>query len=270
LLHVRLTGQAFLPVKYIGKDRFRYDAVVAEIQFVREKDTVTSLVLHQNGREVPAKRSGDAMQSETPEAMAPDEKPKEAAGLEIPKNELEAFTGIYTSKAGEQFTVIRRDDELHVSLFGQAFHPVKYLGKDRFQYQTIEAEFQFERVNKIVTSVVFHQNNREVPAERTGNAPQLIFPDAKTLEGYAGVYDLLPGKGKGGGPTVKTLTFSMNHDTLMIQFDGKQPAQPMFASKADWFDYRGTKGVEFQRDASGAVTGLVLHLHGSDFAGKKR
>jgi hypothetical protein len=45
-----------LPVKFIGEDRFGYDGVVAELQFVRENGAVTALVLHQNGREVRAKK----------------------------------------------------------------------------------------------------------------------------------------------------------------------------------------------------------------------
>jgi len=266
-LHVQLTGQAFLPVKYIGEDRFRYDAVVAEIQFAREKDAVTSLVLHQNGREVPARRGGDA-----PQQKAPD-----AAELKLSEKDLEAFTGVYSSKSDEEFTVIRRGDQLHVRLFSQTFYPVKYLGKDRFRYQTIEAEFQFERVNKVVTSLVFHQNNREIPAERIANAPQLIFPDVKTLESYVGVYDIQPGqlvRGLKAPPKVpvgaRVLTISLNNDTLMARLDGfSSPGRPIFATALDTFEFLRVP-LEFQRDKSGTVTGLILRQVGSDLSGKKR
>lgn len=60
-LRIRLTGQAFLPARFLGQDRFAAVGVPAEVQFARDSaGRVTQLTLHQNGRAVPATRSTDA------------------------------------------------------------------------------------------------------------------------------------------------------------------------------------------------------------------
>jgi serine-type D-Ala-D-Ala carboxypeptidase/endopeptidase len=56
-LEVQLTGQPFFPVYASAKDRFFYKVVDAQIEFTRDAaGAVTGLVLHQNGRTLPAKR----------------------------------------------------------------------------------------------------------------------------------------------------------------------------------------------------------------------
>lgn len=56
-LMAQLTGQAALRIYPSEKDEYFYRAVDARISFVRDQqDKVTSLVLHQNGRDLPAKR----------------------------------------------------------------------------------------------------------------------------------------------------------------------------------------------------------------------
>ncbi len=56
-LLIQLTGQQFLPVYASAKDHFFYTAVNAQIDFLRDANgAVSSLVLHQNGQNVPAVR----------------------------------------------------------------------------------------------------------------------------------------------------------------------------------------------------------------------
>ena len=189
-----------------------------------------------------------------------DEKRSEAPEQKLTAAELDAFTGVFASGPQARFTVIRRDDHLHVRLTGQPFFPVKCIGKDRFRYDAVAAELQFVREKDAVTSLVLHQNGREVPAKRSGEAPHLEFPDAKTLDAYAGEYSLFPGK---------VFTITRKDDTLLAQLSG-QPAVPVFATKTDWFEYDVVEAaLEFQRDKSGTVTGLILHQNGKH-AAKKR
>ena len=192
--------------------------------------------------------------------MSRDEKRSEAPEQKLTAAELDALTGVFASGPQARFTVIRRDDHLHVRLTGQPFFPVKCIGKDRFRYDAVAAELQFVREKDAVTSLVLHQNGREVPAKRSGEAPHLEFPDAKTLDAYAGEYSLFPGK---------VFTISRKDDTLLAQLSG-QPAVPVFATKTDWFEYDVVEAaLEFQRDKSGTVTGLILHQNGKH-AAKKR
>jgi len=188
------------------------------------------------------------------------EKPSDAPEQKLTAEELDAFTGVFESSPQARFTVIRRDDHLHIRLTGQPFFPVKYIGKDRFRYDAVVAEIQFARKKDAVTSLVLHQNGRQIPAKRTGDAPHVEFPDAKALDAYTGEYPLFPGK---------ILTISRRDDTLLAQLTD-QPAMPVFATKADYFEYDVvTAALEFQRDKSGTVTGLILHQNGKH-AAKKR
>jgi CubicO group peptidase (beta-lactamase class C family) len=57
-LFVQATGQSKLPVFASAKDEFFYKAVDARISFTRDAEgKVTGLVLHQNGRDMPAKKT---------------------------------------------------------------------------------------------------------------------------------------------------------------------------------------------------------------------
>ncbi|MEK7953942.1 serine hydrolase [Luteolibacter soli] len=189
-----------------------------------------------------------------------DEKRSDAPEQKLSEKELDAFTGVYSAGPQVSFTVIRRGEQLGVRLTGQTFLSMKCIGKDRFRYDAVAAEIQFAREKDPVTSLVLLQNGREIPAKRSGDAPHLEFPEAKVLDAYTGEYSLFPGQ---------VFTISHSDDTLMAQLTG-QPAVPVFATKADYFEYDGVAAaLEFQRDKSGTVTGLILHQNGKH-AAKKR
>ncbi len=55
---IQLTGQAAIPVYPSAKDSFYYKVVDAQVTFVRDANgKITQLILHQNGRDIPAVRS---------------------------------------------------------------------------------------------------------------------------------------------------------------------------------------------------------------------
>jgi D-alanyl-D-alanine-carboxypeptidase/D-alanyl-D-alanine-endopeptidase len=55
---IQLTGQAALPIYPSAKDAFYYKLVDAQVTFVRDANgKITQLILHQNGRDIPAVRS---------------------------------------------------------------------------------------------------------------------------------------------------------------------------------------------------------------------
>ena len=57
-LYAQLTGQAAYPIHATSKDHFFYTVVDAQIDFHRdEAGKVVSLTLHQNGRDLDAKRT---------------------------------------------------------------------------------------------------------------------------------------------------------------------------------------------------------------------
>ncbi len=85
-----------------------------------------------------------------------------------------------------------------------------------------------------------------------------VTPDV--LASYAGVYEASP---------AFAITVSVVDGRLMAQATG-QPAFELFAEKTDGFFLKVVDAqLSFDRDASGAVTGLVLHQGGHDLPARK-
>jgi len=154
-LVARLTGQPFFPVFATAKDEFFYKVVDAQLSFHRDAaGKVTSLTLHQNGRDIPAPRSADPVPHiEFPNAAA-----------------LAEYGGEYDFGAyqpGATITVRATSESLFVTLTGQPAFPVFCVGKDRFDYDVVVATLTFERdaAGKVV-AVVLHQNGRDMKAPR--------------------------------------------------------------------------------------------------------
>jgi len=85
-----------------------------------------------------------------------------------------------------------------------------------------------------------------------------LAPDA--LQAYVGVYEAAP---------TFSFTISVTDGHLMAQATG-QPAFELFAEKEDGFFLKVVDAqMTFVRDASGAVTSLILHQGGRDLPARK-
>jgi hypothetical protein len=81
-----------------------------------------------------------------------------------------------------------------------------------------------------------------------------LAPPAGAMDEYPGRYGLAPGV---------VMTIRRDGDTLRAAIDG-QPSHRIWPQGGDRFFYRIVPAtVEFRRDASGAVTGLVLEQGGT-------
>jgi len=88
----------------------------------------------------------------------------------------------------------------------------------------------------------------------------MVLP-VETLREYVGDYPITP---------TFVLSVTEKAGTLLVRATG-QPRLPVFASARDEFFYKIVNArISFQRDASGKVTGLVLHQNGRDMAAKKK
>ncbi|CAN5916911.1 serine hydrolase [soil metagenome] len=151
-LWTQLTGQTFLQLHTHEKtDRFFLKEVAAEIQFLRDDDKVTSLILFQNGREVKAKKGDD------PTPVIKFRKPEE----------LTPFVGTYELTPKARFTLKIVKDTLFVQLTGQSFLPVFEKRDDWFEYDVVPAvlEFERDRDGKVI-ALKLHQNGAIQRAEK--------------------------------------------------------------------------------------------------------
>lgn len=94
-----------------------------------------------------------------------------------------------------------------------------------------------------------------------GPAPKEIAIDPAELAQYAGQYALAP---------TFVLSVRQGPDGLLVGATG-QPEAPVYASAKDTFFYKVVEAqLVFQRDAQGAVTGVVLHQNGHALPGKRK
>ena len=200
--------------------------------------------------------AGSVLAATRPEALAAN-----TPEIHLDPEALDAFTGTYEIGPAGRFTVLRRGDALWVRLTGQTFLRVKSIAKDRFRYHDVDAELQFSREDDQVTSLVLHQNGREIAAKRKdAAAPAILFPTEEELQAYVGEYSLSP---------LAIFTVSAKGGNLLVQLTG-QPAVPVFATKPGYFEYDLVKAaLEFERDQDGKVTGLILHQNGKHKAKRK-
>lgn len=155
-LWLRLTGQAFLPLTAMAADRFFNTRVAAEVGFTRDKDRkIQSLTLYQHGRELTARRKGDA-----PKVIMHTAK------------ELAPFKGEYTLMGMKKLLVEVRANTLFAKLEGQEFMPVFQTAPDRFEYDVVEAALVFTRdEQKNITGLMLQQNGLTLPAPRIKPPP---------------------------------------------------------------------------------------------------
>ncbi len=132
-LVARLTGQPFSPIFASAKDEFFYKVVDAQLSFHRdESGKIKGLTLHQNGRDLPAPRDdGPPPRIEFLSAAA-----------------LAEYAGEYDFgkfQPNATITVRVASETLLATLTGQPAFPVFNVGKDRFEYDVVEAALTFER-----------------------------------------------------------------------------------------------------------------------------
>ena len=94
-----------------------------------------------------------------------------------------------------------------------------------------------------------------------GPAPKEIAIAPAELAQYAGQYALAP---------TFVLSVRQGPDGLLVGATG-QPEAPVYASAKDTFFYKVVEAqLVFERDAQGAITGVVLHQNGQALPGKRK
>ncbi len=150
-LWARLTGQAFLPMFAREKDRFFLKVVNAEIHFTRKEGQITSLTLLQNGREQSAARTDQAV----------------PAIILHKADELKPYVGTYSLLGLKDLTLSLRGNTLYAQLTGQGAVPIFDMGKDRFEYDVVEASLTFNRNDQgDIIGLILLQNGFPVPGAR--------------------------------------------------------------------------------------------------------
>nr|WP_260115490.1 DUF3471 domain-containing protein [Pseudoduganella ginsengisoli] len=170
---------------------------------------------------------------------------------------LAAYNGVYRLEGKGAFTFVAQDGQLYGRLTGQPFMPLTAAAPDVFTFPGAGAEFTFTREQGKVAAVTLRQRGAVLEGQRTGKAPPAQAMDpAVTQEAFGGAYvSAMPPLNFSVQARAGQLTVKLN----------EQPALPVFAmeGRTDRFAYDVvTAEMQFERDAGGKVTGLVLYQNG--------
>ncbi|MEO6326697.1 MAG: serine hydrolase [Thermoanaerobaculia bacterium] len=160
-LQARGTGQPAAAIFATARDELFLKMVDAQLSFRRdEKGRVASLVLHQNGHDMPAPR----VANEAAVAFAAPASPKE---LKLEAAALVPYVGRYALAPGFALHVTAEKDQLYVQATAQARIPVYASAPDDFFYKVVDARLSFERgKDGSVPALVLHQNGRDLRGAR--------------------------------------------------------------------------------------------------------
>jgi CubicO group peptidase (beta-lactamase class C family) len=174
--------------------------------------------------------------------------------ITLPVATLSKYVGTYEVAPGVNMIMRLEGDHLTTQLPGQPQFPVFPESETKFFLKVVDAQLEFFKdPSGEVTHAVMYQNGKERKVSRisaTVPAPrkEATLPTA-TLSRYVGSYEMKPGV---------DLTVTLDGSQLKAQLTG-QPAFPIFPETETLFFYKVVDAtLEFQRDGSGAVTGVRL------------
>ena len=177
---------------------------------------------------------------------------------------LPDYAGVYSSPLFASITFVAQDGVLYRRPSRASFRPLEPVGTDTFVDRAAGVTHQFSREggkpDGRVTSLLFTQGGGAVRLERTAlAAPAVAVMSPAQAQAYAGAY--LNRKLVGAN-----LAFDVQvaDGQLLVQVNN-QPRVTVYPvpGQPDRFSYEVVKAeLQFERDAAGQVTGLVLHQNG--------
>ncbi len=256
-LYAQATAQPRFEIFAESPHEFFLKVVDAQITFVVDANgRATSLVLHQNGADQPAKR----MEGEPPPV-------KEHKEVAVDPKIFDGYVGRYELAPNFILAITRDGDRLYSQATGQPRREIFAEGTRDFFFKDHDAQLTFVvDANGRATSLVHHQNGADHPGKRMEGEPppakehKEIAVDPKVFGGYVGRYQLAPN-------FVLTVTREGNH--LFVQATA-QPKFEVFAESDHGYFYKVVDAqITFVTDAAGHATSLTLHQNGMDVPGKR-
>lgn len=153
-LFTQATGQPKVQVFPESQRDFFLKVVDAQITFETDANgRATSLTLHQNGANVPAKRI--------------EGEPKERKEITVDPKIFDGYIGQYQLAPNFILTISREGDQLFAQATGQPKFQIYPESQRDFFYKVVDAQITFETdTNGRATSLTLHQNGGNMPAKR--------------------------------------------------------------------------------------------------------
>jgi CubicO group peptidase (beta-lactamase class C family) len=249
-LYAQATGQPRFEIFAEGARDFFYKDFDAQMTFVVDANgRATALVHHQNGTDYLAKR----LEGEPPPA-------KEHKEIAVDPKIFDGYAGRYQLAPNFIITITREGDQLSAQATNQPRAEIFAESEREFFYKVVDAQFTFVvDANGRATSVVLHQNGRNMPGNRIRER-QEVKVDAAVLEKYVGRYQLAPDF---------IITVTREGDQLYAQATNQQRAEIFAESEREFFYKVVDAQITFVVDANGRATSVVLHQNGNNNPGNR-
>lgn len=191
-----------------------------------------------------------------------------AVAVSLPTDAMDALVGVYRIDDKETYVVRRNADKLTIQRTGGSQREIFSLSATEFFYDrdTIDRlNFTKDASGKIVGLKVTRRFGPQTIAARTDaplpKAKEAIKVAPEVLDRYVGVYEIAP---------TFLLTITRRGEQLFMLPTGQQEAEVFPESETLFFLKVVDAQLEFQKDAEGKVSGLILHQGGKDIAAKKK
>jgi hypothetical protein len=260
-LFAQLSGWPKRRLMPASEREYFYKFVAGQITFVADGDgSATALVLHQNGRELPALRV-DATRATAIEATvreinsrrAEHARPRTAAAVD--PNLYERYAGLYQRGPNSIFTITREGDRLFAQLTGQPKLEVFPESDHDFFYKAVAAQITFVAGGEQpATELILHQNGNDLRAARIAGVPRSggrdAKPDAKLLDAHVGWYEI---------GARRALAVTRAGDRLVLQETGRPKIEMLTYGDRQFVSKDGGSFVTFIPDGQGGSGELLLH-----------
>lgn len=186
--------------------------------------------------------------------------PVRATPVALDAAQLAPYAGVYRIDRRTTFTFVPQDGKLYRRTIGGGYRPLRPAGSDTFVDIDAGAVYVFAREDGALAGVDFTQGGGHLRATRTDTPAPTVAVVAPGREAdYAGRYHR-------GRILRRDVDFDVTVEEGQLGVrSGNRERRPVFpvADRPDRFSYEnGRSQLQFERDANGKVTALVLHEEG--------
>jgi len=186
--------------------------------------------------------------------------PKTRIEVKVDPSIYDKLAGHYNFQIpGMMLTVTRDGSHLMARLSGQERYEVFPESETNFFYKVVDAQLSFETdAAGSAKGLVLHQNGQNLKATK-GSAPkerQVAQIDPRIYDDYVGDYEFQQ--------VDATITVTQEGGHLYARLTGQARYEVFPESEKDFFYKVADAQLTFEKDATGAVTDVILHQNGVD------
>jgi CubicO group peptidase (beta-lactamase class C family)/uncharacterized protein YneR len=191
---------------------------------------------------------------------------KEPVAITLQEKEIIPLVGVYVNAENEERYISRDGNKLFSQRAGGSKNEIFPASPTEFFFKDSFARIEFIKnekgevtgaklVNRIGPMETYTKTTKPLPTGR-----KEIAPDPALYDHYAGEYELAPGF---------SITVTKENNKLMAQATGQEKFEIFPESETKFFLKVMDAQIEFVKDASGKVTGLILYQGGQKLQAKK-